>query len=196
MKTFEFRLTFHWSLFLRVKLTISQHWFRQWFGAEPMMVSLLTHICVIWSQWVKDGLDVTYVVSCSHHCACRWPSTVEPVLTVPQWQKYSRIMQHILLTNHILGSISNHYFSAVTLYLVKFRWSLRITPASQNVFEIINNLWKYSGDLSNAIANGHNEDQVLVPPMKRRCPGDNLSSLVALVVVGSYDNLRSIERQP
>ena len=28
MKMFEFRLKFHWSLFLRVQLTISQHWFK------------------------------------------------------------------------------------------------------------------------------------------------------------------------
>ena len=28
MKIYEFRLRFHWSLFLRVKLTILQHWFR------------------------------------------------------------------------------------------------------------------------------------------------------------------------
>ena len=28
MKIYEFLLTFHWSLFLKVKLTISQHWFR------------------------------------------------------------------------------------------------------------------------------------------------------------------------
>ena len=29
----EFRLGFHWSLFLRVQLTIFHHWFRQWLGA-------------------------------------------------------------------------------------------------------------------------------------------------------------------
>ena len=28
MKMYEFRLTFHWSLFLGVQLTIFQHWFR------------------------------------------------------------------------------------------------------------------------------------------------------------------------
>ena len=28
MKIYEFRLRFHWSFFLRVKLTIFQHWFR------------------------------------------------------------------------------------------------------------------------------------------------------------------------
>ena len=28
MKMYEFRLGFHWSLFLRVQLTIFQHWFR------------------------------------------------------------------------------------------------------------------------------------------------------------------------
>ena len=33
MKMFGFRLKFHWSLFLRVQLTIFQHWFRKWLGA-------------------------------------------------------------------------------------------------------------------------------------------------------------------
>ena len=32
-KMFEFRLKFHWRLFLRVQLTIFQHWFRKWLGA-------------------------------------------------------------------------------------------------------------------------------------------------------------------
>ena len=30
MKMYEFQLKFHWSLFLRVKLTIYHHWFRYW----------------------------------------------------------------------------------------------------------------------------------------------------------------------
>ena len=34
MKIYEFRLKFHWSLFPRVQLTIFQHWFRQWLGAD------------------------------------------------------------------------------------------------------------------------------------------------------------------
>ena len=34
MKMFELRLKFHWSLFLSVQLTISQHWFRLWLGAD------------------------------------------------------------------------------------------------------------------------------------------------------------------
>ena len=33
MKMFEFRLKFHWKLFLRVQLTIFQHWLRWWLGA-------------------------------------------------------------------------------------------------------------------------------------------------------------------
>ena len=31
---YDFRLIFHWSLILRFELTIFQHWFRQWFGAN------------------------------------------------------------------------------------------------------------------------------------------------------------------
>ena len=34
MKMYEFQLRFHWNLFLRVKLTIFQHWFRLWLGAD------------------------------------------------------------------------------------------------------------------------------------------------------------------
>ena len=34
MKNFVVWLKFHWSIFLRVRLTITQHWFRQWLGAE------------------------------------------------------------------------------------------------------------------------------------------------------------------
>ena len=34
MNMFEFRERFHWSLFLRVQLTIFQHWFRLWLGAD------------------------------------------------------------------------------------------------------------------------------------------------------------------
>ena len=30
MKMYEFGLIFHWSLYLRVQLTIFQHWFRYW----------------------------------------------------------------------------------------------------------------------------------------------------------------------
>ena len=33
MKMFEFRLKFHWSLFLRIQLTILHHWCRWWLGA-------------------------------------------------------------------------------------------------------------------------------------------------------------------
>ena len=34
MKVFEFQLQFHWSLFPRVQLITSQHWFRWWLDTE------------------------------------------------------------------------------------------------------------------------------------------------------------------
>ena len=34
MKMYAYRLKFHWSLFLRVQLAISQHWFRLWLGTD------------------------------------------------------------------------------------------------------------------------------------------------------------------
>ena len=34
IKNLQFVFKFQWSLFLRVQLTISEHWFRKWFGAK------------------------------------------------------------------------------------------------------------------------------------------------------------------
>ena len=66
MKIYEFQLMFHWSLFLRVELTIFQHWLRQWLCAHQATChylnqwwwSLLTHICVTRPQWVKRHDDI------------------------------------------------------------------------------------------------------------------------------------------
>ena len=63
MKIFEFRLKFHWSLFLSVQLTLFQHWFRWWLGAVQATSHYLnqwwssqpTHICVTRPQWVNSS---------------------------------------------------------------------------------------------------------------------------------------------
>ena len=65
MKMLEFRLRFHWSLFAGAQLTIFQHWFRQWLGADQgtshylnqWWPTLVTHICVSRPQWVKETMD-------------------------------------------------------------------------------------------------------------------------------------------
>ena len=69
MKMYEFRLRFHWNLFPRVQFTIFQHlvlimaWRRQGDKplSEPMVASLLTHICVARPQWVD--------INCKTHTA-------------------------------------------------------------------------------------------------------------------------------
>ena len=53
MKSFVFWLEFHLTLSLRVQLTISEHWFREWLGAEQVTSHYLnqcwssspTHTC-------------------------------------------------------------------------------------------------------------------------------------------------------
>ena len=47
MKMYEFQLKFHWSWFVRVQLTIYQHWFRKWLGAGQA-----TSHCL--NQWRLD----------------------------------------------------------------------------------------------------------------------------------------------
>ena len=47
MKIYEFRLQFHWSLFLRVQLKTFHHWFRWWLGADQATSHYL-------KQWWSD----------------------------------------------------------------------------------------------------------------------------------------------
>ena len=54
----EFRLRFHWSLFLRVQLTIIQHWFRWWLGAGQATSHYLNQWrFVYWRIYASVGLN-------------------------------------------------------------------------------------------------------------------------------------------
>ena len=56
MKMFEFRLKFHWSLFLRDQLTISQHWFRKWLSADQVISHYLNQWwSVYWRIYASLG---------------------------------------------------------------------------------------------------------------------------------------------
>ena len=64
MKMYEFRIKFHWSLFLRSinnipALAQIMAWHRSSDKplSGPMMVSLPTHTCVTRPQWVKESLS-------------------------------------------------------------------------------------------------------------------------------------------
>ena len=62
MKSFVFRLKFHWSLFLRGQLTKTQHGLDNGFGVNRRQAIIrsyqcqsdsLTHICALRGRWVK-----------------------------------------------------------------------------------------------------------------------------------------------
>ena len=59
MKMFEFRLKFHWSLFLRVQLTKIQHWFRKLLGAGQATSHYRKQWWLIyWRIYASLGLNV------------------------------------------------------------------------------------------------------------------------------------------
>ena len=58
LKMFEFLLNFHWSLFLRVHLTIAHHWFRWWLGADQATSHYLNQGWkVYWRIYASLGLN-------------------------------------------------------------------------------------------------------------------------------------------
>ena len=55
---FEFRLKFHWSLFLRFQLTIFQHWFRYWLGAVQATSHYVNQWWLVyWCIYASLGLN-------------------------------------------------------------------------------------------------------------------------------------------
>ena len=61
MKMYKFSTKFHWTPYSRVHLTVLQHWFRWWLGADQATSHYLNHwwidyrrIYVIRPQWVSD----------------------------------------------------------------------------------------------------------------------------------------------
>ena len=58
MKMFEFRLKVHWNLFLRVQLTIFQHWFRKWLGAVQATSHYLNQWWLVFRRiYASSGLN-------------------------------------------------------------------------------------------------------------------------------------------
>ena len=79
MKLYEFRLRFHWNLFLGFQLTALVQimaWRRS--GDKPlsetMMVSLTTHICVTRPQWVNKDYVSNINIGKSITMAAYWSS--------------------------------------------------------------------------------------------------------------------------
>ena len=85
LKIYEFRLRFHWSVFLRVQI---QHWFRWWFGAKQATSpyldqcrhSLLTHKCVTWPKWVNNLLRPLFCEQICHKAYCSERKCVSGIL--------------------------------------------------------------------------------------------------------------------
>ena len=74
MKHFMLRFKIHWSLFLKVQLTITQHWFSQWFGAEyatshylnQCWSDSLKHIRSTKGRWVEGAMSSIFDHAISH----------------------------------------------------------------------------------------------------------------------------------
>ena len=108
MKMYWLPLKLHCNIFLMDQLTISHHWFRWWRGRpsnkpffEPMMIILLTHVCITRPQWVKTAhktipsYDTTIVFSVEVQSACPWfPSSI-PVLETALWHAMHRSGKHL-----------------------------------------------------------------------------------------------------
>ena len=69
IKMFEFRIRFHWSLFLRFQLTISQHWFWWWLGADQATSHYLNQWWLVY-RCIYTSLSLNELLIASWPCNC------------------------------------------------------------------------------------------------------------------------------
>ena len=86
--SYEFRLKFLWSLFLKVKLTVFHHWFRQWLGAGQATSHYLNQWWLVyWRIYASLGLNelkiwgLRYGSSPWHWCPAHSQVFVEVLVT-------------------------------------------------------------------------------------------------------------------
>ena len=87
MKMFEFRLKFHWNLFLRDQLTIFQHWFRSWFGTVQATSHYLNQCWLVYgriyaSLGLSELIHTFLPMSATFH---HWYSTYNFIITSSWW---------------------------------------------------------------------------------------------------------------
>ena len=82
MKMFEYPLKFHWSLLLRVKLTIFRHWFRKWLGAVQATSHYLNQWWLIcWRIYASLGLNELINIKENIKAPHYWPF----VMAIHRW---------------------------------------------------------------------------------------------------------------
>ena len=71
MKMYEFRLKFHWSLFLRVQFTIFLHWFRQWLSSVQATSHYLNQWWLVYRRiYASPGLNELINVEATPKATC------------------------------------------------------------------------------------------------------------------------------
>ena len=69
---FEYRLKFHWNVLLMVQLTISQHWFRSWLGADQATSHYL-------NQWWLDYRRISASLGLNELSKCLLKSQIKVI---------------------------------------------------------------------------------------------------------------------
>ena len=159
-KSVIFWLQFHWSLFLRVQLTIFQHWFRWWLGADQATSHYLnqcwpdslTHICDTRGRWINCKSDLMifgYFLALlfvnSHLVACcvkawrifiLWPILLITVFTC---------IHRLLTANYVsIQSWSSIYFHITEIYVSQNQTSTTKIFKNSTCTTAFASFWKQS----------------------------------------------------
>ena len=153
MKKIEFRFKLHWNMFPGIQLTISQHGFRRWLGAEQATShyldqwspSLLTHICGTRGRWDKRmSTEITLKQKCRHFDEIFITGCTESCqndnFRCSQWLKFhqndnisvsvngSAILVHIGFGNDSLTTANHYPNQKRSKWIYLMEWFVDVRP--------------------------------------------------------------------
>ena len=125
MKMNESQLRYHWSLFLRVKLTIFQYWFRWWLCADQATCHYLNQWWLVyWRIYASLGLNELYPWSGPVPISLGWRRKCIPFHRLIDWMFKGFVYQ---ADNQNISKALNHW----PFVWVNHCWHLSVVDSPQ-----------------------------------------------------------------
>ena len=139
LKSFVIWFEFHWSLLLKVQLTISQHWFRNWLGAKQATShylnqcwpSSLMHICGTRGSWFNSSCWLIWK-SDTHRFHLRVPGLHTSGSDLTTW-KGTRIISPAMADRWHAPLLNHHHFPEKNICILRIKFLPPPPPSGQRV---------------------------------------------------------------
>ena len=110
-KMYQCQLKFHWSSFLKARLTKFQHWFRKWLGADQATSQYLNQWWLdYWRIYASLGLNKLILILVANSLYLTWPVHNVSFICHPYDWHWSHA-NFCLIALSVCSAITSHFLN-------------------------------------------------------------------------------------